>query len=355
MTLNTINQKKYLASYLVAAKQAWRDLFRNTLSVSNSIWLTLQEGDPYPFIWVPKDAERILYVAETDRCGDIRPIFYNNLLNIIPKPKQKKCGCESCQCGGLCEDLNQVNFTTKILFTINGVDYVEKTWMKYCPNGDIIEYREVPVKKYNSSAGDGGDFNNDYNDDYSTGHPGLSDFDIITETFQKKLCSLDVLPCGCPKEIPENEEKVQCFCGCFLPFFGHRRKEHCEHFLRDTNRSEFGEVKISDCQTKIYYKPSSHCHHHHKGRKMPEFLQLSYQTNGDPAVLNQQIQVPEYAKVAMWAGTHYYIRAFNAKYLYSEKQSAKWQFNDATNDVIRFLNPINLQKLADVQDLQVLW
>lgn len=352
MSLNQINQKKYIASYLIAAKQAWRDLFWNTLYITNSVWKTVQAGDPYPFIYVPRDCQRILYVGREDHCGDVKPLYYNNTMNVIAKPKEKKCGCSGCECGGLCEDLNAATFTTKVLFTINGIEYVEKIWIKYCKNGDIIEYKEVPVKKYNSFTGDGGDFNNDFNNDYSIGGGGLSDFSIITETFQRKICALETYPCGCPVDNETNECLVRDFCSCFMPFFGHRRKKDCAHFLVDTNISEFGAVKISECGTKIYFKPGKH---HGREKKIPDFLQIAYQTNGDPTLLDQQIQVPEYAKVAMWAGTFHYIKYFNPKYTQNEKQFAKWAFNAEINSLITFLNPLSLQDLADIQDLPMRW
>lgn len=344
-----------MASYLIAAKQAWRKLFWNTLYVANSVWRTVQNGDPYPYVSVPKDCLRLLYVGIQDHCGDIQPLFYNNALNVVPKPKKKKCGCESCDCAGLCEDLNSSTFSTKVLFTINGTDYVEKTWIKYCPNGDVLEYKEIPVKKYNSFTGDAGDFNNDFNNDYSIGQGGLSDFSIITETKQRKICALKTYPCGCPVDNPENEEIVRNFCSCFMPFFGRRRREHCEHFLQDTNRINPGEVKISECGTKIYFKPSRRHNANPLERNIPEFLQIAYQTNGDPKLINDQIQVPEYCKEAMWSGTFYYIKKFNPKYTPDQRREAKWDFNSEQNDLITFLNPLALQDLSDIQDLPVRW
>lgn len=357
MALNQINIKKYLASYLIGAKQAWRDLFRNTLYITNNVWLTVQAGDPYPYIVMPMDAERVFYVGETDRCGDVKPLYYNNTLNVIAKPKVKKCGCDNCQCGGLCDDLNSAVFSTKVLFTINGVDYVEKTWIKYNKNGDIIEFREVPTKKYNTGVGGAGDFNNDFNNDFSGGAGSGANFSIVTETFQRKICALSTYPCGCPVDSEENENVVREFCSCFMPFFGHRRRHHCEHFLFDTNMKDRGEVKISECGTRIYYRPSRRRHHHDniQHKRIPDFLMVSYQTNGDPALVNEQIAIPEYTKVAMWAGTFNYIKMFNPKYTKTEKEDAQHLFNAKCNDIIGYLNPLSPQDLADVQDLPVKW
>lgn len=345
-----------MASYMIAAKQAWKKIFRTSMYVVNNVWLPVKAGSPYPYIIIPRDSSRIFYVGETDHRGDIKPIYYNNSLNIIKKPVVKKCGCDACQCGGLCEDLNSTILTTKVLFTINGTEYVEKTWLKYCKNGDILEYKEVPTKQYNSSAGTPGDFNNDFNNDYSISNGGLDDYTVATQIFQRKICSLQVYPCGCPVDSTENEELVSGHCGGFLPFFGQRRQHHCESFLQDTNNEERGSVKISECGTRIYYKPPHHhrdCHPHKN--HIPDFLQLSYQTNGDPALITDQIQVPEYAKDAVWSGTNYYIKKFNNKYSGTEKTLAKYDFNNEQNELIGFLNPLSLQDLSDAQDAPVRW
>lgn len=357
MGLNQISIKKYLPSYLIAGKRAWRKLYWNTLYVTNSIWLPVKAGDPYPYVDKPADCERLLYIGGTDHCGDVQPLFYNNTMNVVAQPKVKKCGCESCDCSGLCEDLNSTVFTTNVLFTINGIDYVEKIWIKYGRNGDILEYKETPVKQYNDFIGDGGDFNNDFNNDYSIGTGGLSNFTVITKTSQRKICHLKTYPCGCPMDVPENEELVRNHCSCFIPFFGHRRREHCEKFLYDTNRLDRGECKLSECGTKIYFRPvSRHNHRHDQDHKrIPDFLLVGYQTNGDPKKVNDQIRIPEFSIDAHWAGTFYYIKKFNAKYSQNERDSAKYLFDSECDNLIGFLNPLSLQDLADIQDLPVKW
>lgn len=355
MALNQINIKKYLPSYLIAAKRAWKKIFRGTLYVTNNVWLTVQAGDPYPYVNLPLDAERVFYAGELDHCGDVKPLYYNNALNVISKPAVKKCGCDNCQCGGLCEDINSPQFSTKILFTINGIDYVEKTWIKYNKNGDILEFREVPTKKYSSGSSGAGDFNNDFNNDFSGGNDSMGNFSIVTETFQRKICALATYPCGCPVDSEENENIVREFCSCFIPLFGHRRRRHCQRFLMDTNMRERGEIKISECGTKLYYRhPRGHHGGDHK-KQIPDFILVSYQTNGEPALINDQIQVPDFAVDAMWAGTFNYIKKFNPKYNKTEKDDARWLFNSELNDIITYLSPLSFQDMSDVQDAPIKW
>lgn len=359
MSLRQINKKKYYASYLIAAKHGWKTLFEGSMYVMTSEWKTMKAGDPYPYVDVPRGAQRVFSAAVEDDCGDIRPLYYNSRMNIIPKPTEKKCGCHSCNCGGLCEEVNSTILTTKVLFTINGIDYVEKTWLKYCPNGDMIEYKEVPTKQYRDTIGDGGDYNNDFNNDYSGAGNPFGNFSIVNNTFQRKICTLAVQPCGCPVESPENEELIQTTCGCFLPFWGRRRREHCQHFLQDPNTEEYGEVKISECGTKIYFKPGKKHHRHRDGKhhRIPEFLLVIYQTSGEPTMISDQVQVPTSAvfKDAMWAQIDWNTKRFNNKYSGAEKMIAKYEKNSAANELVGYLNPLNMQDLGDMQDSHRPW
>lgn len=356
LALNQISIKKYLPSYLIGGKQAYRKIFWNTLYVTSNVWKTIKAGDPYPYVDVPQDAQRILYIGRQDHCGNVKPLFYNTKMNVIPKPKRKKCGCESCQCGGVCDDLNSVQFTTNVLFTINGQDYVEKIWIKTARNGDVIEYKEVPTKQYNDFVGDAGDFNNDYNNDFSGTGAGMGNFTIVTQNFQRKICSLEVLPCGCPKDNAENEDKVRKFCSCFMPFFGHRRIEHCDKFLDDPDYDGFGEVKLSECGTKIYFKPPSRHHHHsHHEKRIPDFLLIGYQTNGDPSIVTNQIQIPEYSKDAVWAGMFYYQKKFNPKYTKTERDDAKYLFRAECDDLLTYISPLSFEDISAIQDAKILW
>ena len=125
-------------------------------------------GDPYPYINVPKSAVRLFSVMDVDRHNKLLPLFYNDQINVLPLPTTQDCGCQQCDCTGAQDELTGLTYTTTALFTINGITYYEKSWMKLCSNGDILQYREVPTKKYNDMRGNFGDFNNDFNQDFST-------------------------------------------------------------------------------------------------------------------------------------------------------------------------------------------
>lgn len=350
-----IEKKKYYAKYLIIAQRVWQDLFWNTLWVTKNVWQPLKKGNPYNYIDLPGDVARLFSVNRQDHCGNIVPLYYNNQLNIISPPTVKKCGCSTCDCSGLCEDVNSFTMTTKLLFTINGVDYFEKTWLKYCPNGDILEYQEIPTKRYNDFIGDGGDYNNDYDDDFNIATGAFGNFSIVTEKFQRKVCQLTAQPCGCPEETPENDQLLLDHCGCFLPVSCHRRRRHCEHFLANPARNIWGEVKLSDCGKKIFFRPTRHFL---DGTRigtpiLPEFLLVNYQTNGK--TVDAQTLVPDWALLALWTGIDWRSKLFNGKYSLADKTQAKYEFNDAVNKIILFLNAFSLQTLSAVQDAPMRW
>lgn len=348
LAFRQIDRKKYFPSYMIAAKYAWKALFQNTIYAVQSEWKELKIGEPYNYIEKPRDAVRVFNISDVNASGQQVPLFYDNTINIIPKPasSQKKCSCTSCDCSGLCDDVNSLTYTTKVLFTINGTDYIEKTWVKVCPNGDIIEYRIVPVKKYHDYAGDSGDYMNDYMNDFDIGHPPFSNYDIVYLEFQRIICKLQMKPCGCPDNIQSNVDLLIQHCGCFLPcnaWCNNRRRD--KSFLGEINGTCRGSIKVNECGDKFYYIP-------HRGvDTVPEFLLINYQTGGAPC--NEIVQVPDYADDAMFCGIDWYSKRFNNSYSQFEKNESKYAFNAAQNDLILFLNNINLEWLSTVQDAEI--
>lgn len=355
-----IDKKKHFGKYLVIAQRVWQDIFWNTLWVTKSVWLPLKKGHPYDYIDMPPGAVRLFTVNDTDACGKLVPLFYNNQLNSIPRPKERKCGCGQCGCGGICEDVNGLQVVTKLLFTINGIDYYEKTWLKYCPNGDIWEYKEIPTKRYRDFTGDNaGDYSDDYNDDYDGRTGGLANFDITTQVQQQKLCALEVKPCGCPEDNPINQTLLEEHCGCFLPLLNHRRECYCDPFLDDPAPNIKGQVKISECGTKILYKPPLHRFQEQcivgpgPIPRLPHYLNVSFQTNGKQ--VGTDILIPDFALMAHWTGIDWRSKLFNSKYPMAEKMMMKYQHNEEVNKIILFLSPFNLERLASIQDAPIRW
>lgn len=351
MAIRGTQSKKYYPKYLIIAGKVWSEIFTKTMWVTNSVWKELKAGDPYDYIDVPRGTSRIFSVNTVDQCGNQVAIYQNDQLNIIPQPTTSTCSCEACGCAdGLCDDLEAVTLTTKLMFTISGVDYYEKTWAKYCPNGDVIEYKETPTKKYNDFIGDGGDFNDDYSNDYDIGSGGFSNFSIETVKSQKQICKLKTRPCGCPENTPENISAL-ANCGCnFNPLC--KTKKRCEPYQQNINYREYGEVKLGECGTKIYYKANTH-YLSKMGLKKPTHLLVSYQTDGKQC--DSEILVPSYANLCMYKGIDYFSIMFNRSYSASDRREAKYEFINEQNELIKFLNPLKLSYLGSLQDAKIRW
>ncbi len=349
-----IDGKKNFASYLIIAKRVWQDLFWNTIWSTQSSWESLLSGTPYNYILLPNDCSRFFTASVEDCLGKIQPLFYNGQINIIERPKHRNCGHSDCD--GLCDELDSTTFTTKLVFTINGVDYFEKIYTKYCRNGDLIKWREVPTKKYNDFLGENGDYNNDFNNDFSIANASVANFEIVTETFQEKLCKLETKPCGCPLNTTNNINLIRDHCGCFFPLgyweWGHRERNRNKTVLNDINSNEYGSVKISECGTRLYYIPPKKCDHFYNG-KYPEFLLINYQSSGIDC--SSQVQVPDFAVESMFAGIDWRSKRFNNKYSLGEKKEAKYEWNDAVNRLTMWLSPLNLQELEKIVDAPVYW
>lgn len=349
----SVDQKKHFARYLILAEECWEDIFQNTLWVIKSVWLPTKAGDPYNYISMPADCQRLLSVGVDDHCGLIQPLYYNSQLNVIVKPTTKKCGCgQDCGCEGLCEAVNSMITTTKLMFSINGINYYQKCWTQYCPNGDILEFCETPAQKFNNLVGDSGDFNSDYNSDYDIGSSPFLDYTIETIKSQKKICKLEIAQCGCPVNTIENEQLFLDCCGYYTNWNCRSRRKHCRQFSDNINSNKLGEIKISECGTKIYYKPSRHWKAV-TSKEFPDFLLINYQTTGTS--VGSEVLVPKYARNLMYAMMDSSRKEYNSAFSLSEKEAANYKKVDEKNKIMGYLSSVTLEELSNVQDQIIRW
>ncbi len=350
---NGIVKRKFYTQYLVLAEEVWEDIFQNTLWVIKSVWQPIKSGTPYNYVDLPTDCQRLLGVGVTDQCNLIQPLYYNNQINVISKPTVKKCGCSCPDCGGMCSDVNSLVTTTKLIFTINGVGYYQKCWLQYCPNGDMIEYCETPTKKYNSLAGDGGDYDSDeYNDDYLIGTAPFSDYTIEYIISQKKICKLDTLVCGCPKDTVENEQLFLDCCGFYLSANCGCRRKKCNQISQNVNNNQYGQIKISSCATKIYYEPS-HLWKTVTTKEFPDYLLVSYQSTG--TTVGAETLIPRYARNVFYAALDNGRKEYNSAFSQYEKDNARYKYVAEKQALTSYLNPLDLDFMSNVQDIKILW
>lgn len=345
------DHKKYFVRYLTIAGEVWQDVFQKTLWSIKSVWMPTKLGDPFNYVDVPSDCMRLLSVGVDDKCDLIQPLFYNTQLNVVAKPTVKKCGC-TCDCGGLCDAVNSLTTTTKLIFTINGLPYYQKCWMELCPDGSILEYCETPTKKYNTLTGDSGDFSDDYNDDYDIAAAPFSAYEIVTVPSQRKVCKLDIAPCGCPIESETNCQSLIDSCGCSISWGCRTKRRHCDQFSQNINDNHLGVCKISECGTKIFYKPSRKWRHSAK-KEFPDYLLVNYQSNGETP--GAETLVPRFARNLMYAELDNARKEYNSSYGLAEKQAACYKRQHERNEIVSYLSPLSLEQIADFQNAEIKW
>lgn len=326
--MNGIDKRKYLKQYLFMIQEVWKDMYQNTLFVTTNKYVELKKGTPFNYVEIPSNSFRFLGLLVDDRCHNLKPLYYDNQINVLAKPKQssKRCNCETCDCGGLCETVGSLVPTTEIV-NINGTDYTNTTWVKNC-NGDVMEYRTIWTTKYNF---DRGSYDNSYDFSYEIG--SFSE-EVVQYTLSRKLCKLETLDCGCPVQTKENEECFFKHAGCYINQLTPTWTKCCNHW-KDNNYYA-GSCRISECGTRVYIEYLEHFDKNH-------WLIMSFQTNGiEP---DAQTNIPDYSKMCLWKGVYYYKNLFNDKINPKIKEDQMYSYINEQNKLIVYNNKIAIEDL----------
>jgi hypothetical protein len=311
------DRRKYYANYLAIAITVYKKLFRTTLPSSKSKYVEVvyDDKEPFPFVWKPDDMQRFYGISVPNKHGRLVQSIYDENLNVYTKPANKKpCGCTTSELSD-CIDNMQVIITPKV---IDGVTYSEKAWVKCCPNGDVLQYREVPVKSYGT---EGGSYSNDYGDDYDIINEGSN---VVTLKFTENLGKLDTMPCGCPIESDNNKKLVYDCCGCYLPC----KTFNCKKWY-EKNPGCLGSYKWSECGDKLYL---------HKVRADNGYVVLSYQPNS--LTPGEEVVVPDYSLDAIIAGINFESIRYFPRAGLGEKQMAKANYDSEETKLFEYLNPL---------------
>lgn len=315
------NRQKGFKNYLVMAEQVWNDLFNNTLWCFKSVWLTPQQGSPYPFINLPENYSRMLSLRSEcvgkDGVSFLQPVLANDTTTAMAKPAVKACGCKkNCGCGALCDGVASMSYETYTV-TIAGTDYEGRTWIEVQPNGDVWRWREVPTPFYDST----GEFDGTQFDptqfDTNIGE-AITNVQIVK--LQERIGKVELKACGCVAETPENKTVLgSCFCtGC-----------------ASTQKGARTTYKFSDCGTKLYLI----------GAVKSNYL-LQYQLSGASA----EADVPRYAAKAVWDGITFFSRAYNNSVSRSEVKALETTYRASKNTILEYLNPIDLDVVNQLRD-----
>ncbi len=361
LILRGVESKKHFAKYMVGAKWAYKELYWQSQFMNQSKWVEVKAGSPYNYIDFPSDMLLLIGVSEVDRFGNIQELYQNNMMNIIEKPKNRVCECESCGGNNLNDAVNAgFQVVTTYLFSVNGTEYFQKDWIKYTKCGDIVKYSEIPTKKYNDTKGDAPfDYNEDYNNDYSNGMGGFSNFEVVTVKEQSIICHVETKPCGCPVESEENINKIRCSCAAYVgPYYDYVLRKSYE-YVGDINTNERGWVKVDDANRRIYFKHSPKIHSYHskheeiERNKIPHFLLVNYQTDAEN--LSGSVVVPANSMLALFAGIDYFVKRYSPKESINVKQLAKYEWENEKDKLILQLNRFSIDQFKQLKDTPIRW
>lgn len=302
------DKRKYYLNYLATAKWAWKDLLWNTVWAVKSKYVQVDKSTTPYSILKPADMIRFLNVSQVDDCGNLQPYSIDDYMNVLEKPKVKaKCKCHKdmgCE-DALCDAIDSMTVITKD-HIINDIVYVEKIWSKRCENGDLIEYREIPVKDYT----------------------GNDTFTVKVDLQEKLICTFEVTEHGCIAPTPSNVKLLVRHCGSCL--IGCRNKECSTDLMKTPNN--FGRIKIED--DRIYVDGKS------------DWVILSYQTNGE--CNGEEILVPEFAVDALMFGIDFRTKAFRPNIQRYEKEQSRIEYRRAKMELMEFLNPIRIDEFVRI-------
>lgn len=325
-----IDKRKNYKSFLILGQEVWKELFQQTIFSTKNTYVELKKGNPFNYVDIPSDSYRFFSLAVEDKCRNLKPLYYNDKLNVLVKPKSSsnRCNCETCtDCGGMCETIGGLIPITEIV-NINGTDYTNVTWIKNCPNGDVFEYRTIWTTQYTFNRGS---YDPSYDFSYEI---GTSDSEVVQYTLSRKLCKLETLECGCPTQTRSNEDLFAKHCGCYCNPLNPIR-QRCIKIWGDCDYYA-GSIRLSDCGTKVFVEHVDHLDLNH-------WLVMSYQTSGiDP---DAQTLIPDYAKMALFTGIDYYKNLFNDRISPVIKQTQYYKYYDEQSKLIVYNNKIAIEDL----------
>jgi len=306
------DKRKYYINLMVHAKWIWKDLFLKSLFVVQNKYVKVDKStNPYSIV-LPPNMMRFINLSTPDNNGDLRSFVFDDLINDVPLPTGEECNqCNETNDYGSC--INNITAVTKAVM-INNISYVEKTWKKLCPNGDLLEITEKPTVDVNASGQT-----------------------IVTMLPQQRfICNLEVKKCGCVKKTRANKDRIMSCCGGLIP----------ENLLRMSQPTiskvgtKQGQIKIS--QGRIWVTGN-----------VPDYLILSFQTNGVCA--ENEIMVPEYAVNPLMFGVRWRAMAFAPNKGGNEVANARVDYDRAVGEMDMFLNPIRVEEFMNVQMILPKW
>jgi len=368
--------RKYFRKYEAIAQDIFEKLYANTMPTTISKYVEVFPADAnnkYPYVKRPYGMTRFFGVSVTNKHNELIQVFQNDKLNVFTKPPvTKQCGCASTE---LCDCIDNLQVVITAKFVLDGVTYYEKTWVKCCENGDVLQYSETPVLNGTCSlwglTSESGTSTFSYTrcDGELIRSQTVSDASIpvcisdnapiivtsgngTTERIEscdspgqvvvlktyKNLGRLETKDCGCPVESPANEELIFTKCGCFL----HAKPRCCKVWYEKSRIDCTGEYKWSECETKCYLK---------NVKDDAGFVVIHFQV--DPINCGSEIMIDSFARWPIWYGMDYESAVFNPRSNAKLLREQERRYQKAINEYFEYLNPMDPDRLFNIPTAEI--
>lgn len=315
-----IEQRHFLKN-LTHAKWCWKEIFLRSIWEMRQVVLNVDPDTNS--IRLPYDMQGQVNVSVVDHHGNKQLIGYNPNMNTVNILCSTVC---SCKCGGvdtLCGAFDHLTMTTETV-NIKGTDYTKTTWIKHLGGGKVAEFTKTPV--FVSS--------------------GLTDVGTVQyQEDQRVVCNLEVnTSTGCIKATDQNFELFRLHCGCYtnLPFNNIWGRCNEKQDVPATD-SAYGYWNWNAAAGNIIQLKDV------KAKQVIVGIQSSGEVDG------QEIVVPEYALDAVQVGILYRQALFNPTVSFKAKKEAKNLYRDAKMDLNKFLRPVSMHALRNLQCGIPLW
>lgn len=291
--------RKYFTNILRIAKDAWFYLYRSTLKIPKNKVLPVNKSTNIADI--PVDYNGMGRVFIVDECGKLQQLFTDDNINVIDmqiKP-DTGCGCTKCNCDNeACAATSQITYTEEDEI-INNQTYKKITQRKLCNNGDVIE----EVNGYVTKGGE--------------------TLTIIPYTERRFIAKVEVKPCGCVLNIPDNNKNAFDACGCAVI---------CCYPTKDNQipvaYNKYGHYKVDTDRGVI----------HLVGVKEDKII-FTYQSNEQSS---EEIMIPEIAVDYIKAAINFRSMRFRANIHPGRIDAAERYMARTEQTFIEDLNPIDL-------------
>ncbi len=314
-------QQKHFIKNLTHAKWVYKELLHRSIWAIRQTVLTVEDGK----IRLPNDVSRLVNLSVVDHAGNQQPIGFNPNMNTVEiLCSAKPC---SCKCGGtdtMCSSFDNLTMTTEPV-VIKGTTYTQTTWIKNMGNGDIVEYKKVPVFSATAAADTGS---------------------VVFDMQQRLICTMELTSTGCIAATDKNKQLFFNNCGCYttLPY----RDVWTDCFENNEVpgvNSQYGNWNWNAAARDII---------HLKDVSAKKII-VGFQSSGEAD--GQEIVIPENTPMidAMQIGMMWRQAMYNPNTPYRDKEGAKRMYRDAKMELNKFLRPISMVALSRLQTYIPKW